>query len=72
LPQGEFLLALGLEARLQRLLSSARPEQQSSLILGARRLTDPYQMGSLFKAMALTSPGLPAPPPFTETARRDA
>jgi NADH dehydrogenase [ubiquinone] 1 alpha subcomplex assembly factor 7 len=71
LQQGEFLLALGLEARLQRLLSSARPEQQSSLILGARRLTDPYQMGSLFKAMAITSPGRPAPPPFTETARRD-
>ena len=72
LPQGEFLLALGLEARLQKLMSSARPEQTAGLILGARRLTDPYQMGGLFKAMALTGPGLPAPPPFMQTTRRDA
>jgi NADH dehydrogenase [ubiquinone] 1 alpha subcomplex assembly factor 7 len=72
LPQGEFLLALGLEARLQKLMSSARPEQIASLVLGARRLTDPYQMGGLFKAMALTGPGLSAPPPFTQTTRRDA
>jgi NADH dehydrogenase [ubiquinone] 1 alpha subcomplex assembly factor 7 len=72
LPQGEFLLALGLEARLQRLLSSARPKQQSGLILGARRLTDPYQMGGLFKALALTGPGVPTPPPFTQAIRRDA
>jgi len=64
LPQGEFLLALGLEARLERLISSARAEQATSLVLGARRLTDPYQMGELFKAMALTSRGL-QPPPFT-------
>jgi NADH dehydrogenase [ubiquinone] 1 alpha subcomplex assembly factor 7 len=64
LPQGEFLLALGLEARLQRLISSARPEQREALIQGTRRLTDPYQMGALFKAMALTTPGMPSPPPF--------
>lgn len=71
LPQGEFLLALGLEARLHRLMSSARPEQQGALLTGARRLTDPYQMGSLFKAMALTGPGLPVPPPFTRPPRRE-
>ncbi len=65
LPQGEFLLALGLEARLQKLLGAARLEQRANLVLGARRLTDPYQMGALFKAMALTSPQLSAPPPFT-------
>jgi NADH dehydrogenase [ubiquinone] 1 alpha subcomplex assembly factor 7 len=69
LPQGEFLLALGLEARLQKLLSSARPEQRTGLILGARRLTDPYQMGTLFKAMALTGPDVPVPPPFPQTRR---
>ena len=65
LPQGEFLLALGLEARLERLISSARAEQAASLVLGARRLTDPYQMGELFKAVALASAGL-QPPPFTQ------
>jgi SAM-dependent MidA family methyltransferase len=64
LPQGRFLAGLGLEARLQRLISSARDDQRSRLVLGARRLVDPYQMGELFKAMALMSPGLPAPPPF--------
>jgi NADH dehydrogenase [ubiquinone] 1 alpha subcomplex assembly factor 7 len=69
LPQGEFLLALGLEARLQKLLSSARPEQRAGLITGARRLTDPYQMGALFKAMALTGRDMPAPPPFPQTRR---
>jgi SAM-dependent MidA family methyltransferase len=69
LPQGEFLLALGLEARLQRLISSARAEQREALVMGARRLTDPYQMGALFKAMALTGPGLAPPPPFTSAHR---
>jgi NADH dehydrogenase [ubiquinone] 1 alpha subcomplex assembly factor 7 len=64
MPQGRFLAGLGLEARLQRLISCARENQRAQLILGARRLVDPYQMGELFKAMALTSPGLPAPPPF--------
>jgi NADH dehydrogenase [ubiquinone] 1 alpha subcomplex assembly factor 7 len=69
LPQGEFLLALGLEARLQKLLASAPPEQRAGLVSGARRLTDPYQMGALFKAMALTGPDMPAPPPFAQTRR---
>jgi NADH dehydrogenase [ubiquinone] 1 alpha subcomplex assembly factor 7 len=65
MPQGEFLLALGLEARLQRLIASPRPEPaRTNLVLGGRRLIDPYQMGELFKAMVLTSPGLLTPPPF--------
>jgi NADH dehydrogenase [ubiquinone] 1 alpha subcomplex assembly factor 7 len=63
-PQGAFLMALGLEARLQKLLASARTEQRPALLLGARRLADPFQMGSLFKVMALTSAGLPPPPAF--------
>ena len=64
LPQSAFLLMLGLEARLQRLMASAGEPQRASLLLGARRLIDPFQMGSLFKVMALTSAGLPAPPAF--------
>ncbi len=65
MPQGEFLLALGLETRLRKLLAAPRQEAaRMKLVLGATRLIDPYQMGELFKAMALTSPGLPAPPPF--------
>jgi NADH dehydrogenase [ubiquinone] 1 alpha subcomplex assembly factor 7 len=64
LSQGEFLLALGLEQRLRQLLTAAREEQRASLYLGARRLVDPYQMGSLFKMMAVTGLDVPVPPPF--------
>jgi SAM-dependent MidA family methyltransferase len=46
---------------------SASDEQRAALFLGARRLIDPYQMGSLFKVMAITSPELQPPPPFTRT-----
>jgi SAM-dependent MidA family methyltransferase len=67
LPQGDFLMALGLEARLERLMNAARDDQRTGLLFGARRLTDPFQMGSLFKALALTSPTLGAPPPFLGT-----
>jgi NADH dehydrogenase [ubiquinone] 1 alpha subcomplex assembly factor 7 len=64
LPQSEFLLSLGLETRLRQLMNSADEEQRAALFLGARRLVDPFQMGSLFKVMAMTGPGMPAPPPF--------
>ena len=33
---------------------------------GLQRLLDPRQMGNLFKALALTSPGLPVPAGFAE------
>ena len=64
LPQGEFLLALGLEQRLRQLMNAADEEQRAALFLGARRLVDPFQMGSLFKVMAMTGPGMAEPPPF--------
>jgi NADH dehydrogenase [ubiquinone] 1 alpha subcomplex assembly factor 7 len=67
--QSEFLLALGLEARLRALMGTASEEQRSGLYLGARRLVDPFQMGSLFKIMAVTSAELPAPPPFSRAER---
>lgn len=64
LPQSDFLLSLGLEQRLRQLMNSAKENQRAALYLGARRLVDPFQMGSLFKVMVITSPGLAAPPPF--------
>jgi NADH dehydrogenase [ubiquinone] 1 alpha subcomplex assembly factor 7 len=64
LPQSDFLLSLGLQERLRVLMASADEEQRAALFLGARRLVDPFQMGSLFKVMAMTGPDLPAPPPF--------
>lgn len=66
MPQGEFLLRLGLESRLQRLCLNAHPEEKDMLISGAARLADPRQMGVLFKALALQSSGLAPPPPFGE------
>jgi NADH dehydrogenase [ubiquinone] 1 alpha subcomplex assembly factor 7 len=64
MPQGEFLLKLGLAARRERLLQRATPNQAEAIASGAARLVDPRQMGVLFKALALTSAGLPPPPPF--------
>lgn len=66
IPQGKFLLKLGLEARRDRLCANATPEQRQEIVSGASRLVDPQAMGLLFKALALTSAGLAAPPPFGE------
>lgn len=62
--QGRFLRALGAEARLAALLAHAAPAQRPLLETGLSRLIDPDQMGNLFKALALTSPRLPAPAGF--------
>lgn len=66
MPQGAFLLKLGLEARRDRLLQRATQAQREAILSGAARLVDPRQMGLLFKALALTSAGLAPPPPFGE------
>jgi NADH dehydrogenase [ubiquinone] 1 alpha subcomplex assembly factor 7 len=63
-PQGRFLTALGAEARLAMLSAHATPAQRGELESGLRRLIDPAQMGTLFRALALTPPGLPAPAGF--------
>jgi NADH dehydrogenase [ubiquinone] 1 alpha subcomplex assembly factor 7 len=63
-PQGRFLAALGVEARLAALSRNASPQQRAALESGVQRLIEPGQMGTLFKALALTSPGLPAPAGF--------
>jgi SAM-dependent MidA family methyltransferase len=64
IPQGEFLLKLGLGQRRERLLEKATPDQKAAIASGAMRLVDPAQMGVLFKVLALTSPEPPPPPPF--------
>jgi NADH dehydrogenase [ubiquinone] 1 alpha subcomplex assembly factor 7 len=66
MPQGEFLLKLGLAERRDRLLQQARPEQREGIISGAARLASPAAMGVLFKMLVLTSSGLASPPPFGE------
>jgi NADH dehydrogenase [ubiquinone] 1 alpha subcomplex assembly factor 7 len=66
--QGRFLLALGAEARLASLSARASPAQHALLQSGLKRLIEPAQMGTLFKALVLMSPGLPAPAGFAVEA----
>ena len=63
LPQGVFLERLGLGARTAR-LAAANPARMAELYGAAARLAEPARMGSLFKALCLTHPGLPTPPGF--------
>jgi NADH dehydrogenase [ubiquinone] 1 alpha subcomplex assembly factor 7 len=62
--QGTFLSELGAELRLAALRARATPAQRQALDSGVSRLLDPAGMGTLFKAVALVSPGLPPPPGF--------
>lgn len=62
--QGNFLRALGIETRAH-LLAQAGGDKVAADIMGQlRRLIDPGEMGTLFKALALASPHFPAPPGF--------
>ena len=63
-PQGKFLTALGLFARIDRLARTRPWREAAAMVQAGRRLAEPDRMGALFKAMALTSPGLPAPAGF--------
>ncbi len=65
IPQGHFLMALGLQARLNQLMA-AHPDRAEALHAAASRLIDPAEMGTRFKAICLSSPGLATrglPPP---------
>jgi NADH dehydrogenase [ubiquinone] 1 alpha subcomplex assembly factor 7 len=66
LPQGDFLRRLGIEARAERLKSTATPEEAAPVDAALVRLsgTGPGQMGALFKALAVCHPALPALPGF--------
>ena len=64
LPQGKFLTRLGLFARIHRLATTLPPRQAMRMTEAGRRLAEPDRMGALFKALALTSPGLPTPAGF--------
>jgi NADH dehydrogenase [ubiquinone] 1 alpha subcomplex assembly factor 7 len=49
--QAQFLVGMGVEARLEALLKRATPEQKSGLVAGVERLIAPQMMGELFKVM---------------------
>ncbi|MEE2526438.1 SAM-dependent methyltransferase [Hyphobacterium sp. HN65] len=62
--QGEWLKSLGLEMRAAALIQSA-PDQKTKIARQVMRLTEPDQMGELFKVMTFSTPGMPIPPGFT-------
>lgn len=66
LTQGEFLRAMGIDARAQQLLRNATDEQRDAIEFNHHRLIADDQMGTLFKVMAAVSPGMAAPYPFAE------
>jgi NADH dehydrogenase [ubiquinone] 1 alpha subcomplex assembly factor 7 len=58
--QGDFLRALGIEGRAQKLKAQATPAQAAAIDAALERLTGEGagEMGVLFKAMAMTGPPL--------------
>jgi NADH dehydrogenase [ubiquinone] 1 alpha subcomplex assembly factor 7 len=65
MPMGEWLLRLGLGVRADQLLKSASGQEAAALKSGIVRLTDPSQMGVLFKVMVMTDGDSKTPPPFS-------
>ncbi len=61
--QGALLDALGIAARTAA-LARAAPDRAAEIAAARDRLVAPDQMGSLFKALALTAPGWPTPAGF--------
>ena len=61
--QGDFLRALGLDARAQA-LADTHPDRGERIGREHARLTGADQMGALFKASCLSSPRLPPPAGF--------
>jgi NADH dehydrogenase [ubiquinone] 1 alpha subcomplex assembly factor 7 len=62
--QGEFLQALGIDLRAEQLKLHATPKQAADITSALHRLTDPAQMGTLFKVVAITSKSLSDIPGF--------
>lgn len=62
--QATFLGRLGIETRATRLMQAASPAVAADVQAALRRLIDPGEMGTLFKAMAWTSSGAAVPPGF--------
>lgn len=64
IPQGQLLKRLGIDARAARLAQSLAGTARESHLAAHHRLTDPQEMGSLFKALAIHPAHLPPPPGF--------
>ncbi|CAN0362904.1 unnamed protein product [Discosporangium mesarthrocarpum] len=57
--QSAFLNALGIQERTQRLLQNASPDIRTEVSTATARLTEPAEMGDLFKVMVATSAEMP-------------
>ncbi len=64
--QSAFLNRLGARERTERLCARATAQQAENLRTGLERLTAPAQMGEIFKALCIASPGLRAPAGFQD------
>ncbi len=62
-PQGLFLKALGIETRVNQLMT-ANPAQADAIAAAAMRIAAPDDMGTRFNVVCLSSPGLVAPVGF--------
>ncbi|WP_431301012.1 class I SAM-dependent methyltransferase [Tabrizicola sp. BL-A-41-H6] len=62
--QGALLNRLGIAHRAERLAAGLTGDRLETHRAALHRLTDPREMGSLFKAIAFHAPGTPAPPGF--------
>lgn len=65
IPQGQFLKNIGLDIRIE-MLKYKNPSERENLDMSAKRLTNPQQMGKLFKVMAIFSPPTLIPLGFEE------
>jgi len=63
-PQGVFLERLGISARAEALSNGAGKDQRAAITAAFHRLTHPSEMGTLFKALAITQQGAPLPAGF--------
>ncbi len=70
--QGAFLLALGIAQRTQILAKNSTRRDAQDVWAAFKRLTEPMQMGSLFKVLALTPQNAPAPEGFAASPGRIA
>ncbi len=64
LGQGHFLLSLGIAHRAERLAEGKDRQTREDIEAATRRLIARSEMGTLFKALAVTAPSLAAPPGF--------
>lgn len=62
--QGRFLSRLGFDARKKAILKTAEKEAHALVLSGADRLVNADEMGTLFKALCLSSPSLKTPAGF--------